>query len=84
MQLIMSSLAKEGFGPGKNSVDEVLRHLWWKREHASTKLHLAEKTIKKMSGGDTKLALQVMKHSVEFIFHVVDHICRNGNRVFLS
>ena len=57
--MIMSALAKEGFIPGHNSVDEVLRHLWWKREHASSKLHLAEKTIKKMSGGDTKLALQV-------------------------
>ena len=59
MQTIMSSLSKEGFSPGQNSVDEVLRHLWWKREHANSKLHLAEKTIKKMSGGDTKLALQV-------------------------
>ena len=59
MQMIMSSLAKEGFSAGQNNVDEVLRHLWLKREYANSKLHLAEQTIKKMSGGDAKLALQV-------------------------
>ena len=57
--MIMSSLAKEGFSAGQNNVDEVLRHLWLKREYANSKLHLAEQTIKKMSGGDTRLALQV-------------------------
>ena len=59
MQTIMTSLAKEGFSPGSSSVDEVIRHLWWKKEYADSKYHLAEKTIKKMSSGDTKLALRV-------------------------
>ena len=58
MQMIMASLAKEGFIPGQSIVDEVIRHLWWKREHSAGKLRLAEKAIKKMSGGD-KLAFQV-------------------------
>ena len=57
--MILSSLANEGFSPGQSSVDEVIRHLWWKREHADSKLHLAEKTIKKMNSGDAKTALQV-------------------------
>ena len=55
----MSSLAREGFSPGQSSVDEVIRHLWWKREYSNGKLRLAEKAIKKMNGGDAKLALEV-------------------------
>jgi len=57
--MIMSSLAREGFSPGQSSVDEVIRHLWWKREYSNGKLRLAEKAIKKMNGGDAKLALEV-------------------------
>ena len=57
--MIMLSLAKEGFSVGQNSVDEVMRHLWLKRQYVISKLHLAEQTIKRMSGGDVKLALQV-------------------------
>lgn len=59
MQMIMLSLAKEGFSAGQSSVDEVIRHLWWKREYSNSKLRLAEKAIKKMNGGDAKLALEV-------------------------
>ena len=70
MQMIMASLAKEGFIPGQSGVDEVIRHLWWKREHSAGKLRLAEKAIKKMSGGD-KLAFQVCTTRTCVCVHVV-------------
>lgn len=59
MTLITEALDKEGFGPTQASADEVIRHLWWKKEHTQQELTKTEMSLKRVMSGDQHKLLQV-------------------------
>lgn len=62
MLIIMEALEAEGYGPNQATVDEVIRHLWWKKEHISGELQTAKQTLSKTLGKDHFQIVQVLKY----------------------
>lgn len=59
MLIIMEALEAEGYGPNQATVDEVIRHLWWKKEHICGELQTAKQTLSKTLGKDHFQVVQV-------------------------
>ena len=59
MLLITKALEAEGYGPNQATVDEVIRHLWWKKEHISGELQTAKQTLNKALGKEQHQLIQV-------------------------
>ena len=59
MVLITEALEEEGYGPTQATVDEVIRHLWWKKEHVQKELQSTKETLSKAIGEDQYKQLQV-------------------------
>lgn len=64
MLIISEALEAEGYGPSQATIDEVIRHLWWRKEHVSTELKVANEKLKKCLGLEEYEAMQVscMQH----------------------
>eukprot|EP00117_Sycon_ciliatum_P020645 scpid4505/ scgid18331/ len=58
MRIIIEALEREGFGPTQATADEVIRHLWWKKETASEQFVAADSALKSMPGGDPRQAIE--------------------------
>ena len=59
MLIITEALEAEGYGPNQATVDEVIRHLWWKKEHIFGELQTAKQTLSKALGKDQYQVVQV-------------------------
>ena len=59
MLLIIEGLEDEGYGPTEATADEVIRHLWWKKEHVKGELYNTKQTLKKVLGGDQYNIIEV-------------------------
>lgn len=59
MILITEALEREGYGPTQATVDEVIRHLWWKKEHFYKELQSSKETLTKVMGVDQWKQMQV-------------------------
>lgn len=58
MLLIIKALTEEGYGPSQATGDEVIRHLWWKKEHTRSELVTTREKLKKTVGDKQYKALQ--------------------------
>ena len=61
MSLIIEALEEEGYGPTQATADEVIRHLWWKKEHSKGELQNTKQTLKRVIGSEQYHAIQVSK-----------------------
>lgn len=59
MLIITEALEAEGYGPTQATVDEVIRHLWWKKERIFGELQTAKQTLNKTLGKDQFQVVQV-------------------------
>lgn len=59
MLIITEALEEDGYGPSQATADEVIRHLWWKKEHVCGELQTTKQTLKKTLGREQYQALQV-------------------------
>ena len=62
MKLIIAALEKEGFGPSQATTDEVIRHLWWKKERSVEEASEAKQTLMNI-GGESEESQQDLKVS---------------------
>ena len=67
MLIISEALEAEGYGPSQATIDEVIRHLWWKKERVYRELKIAKKTLQKTLGNEK---YQIVKVSDELLSHM--------------
>ena len=59
MLVISEALERDGYSPSESTAEEVIRHLWWKKEHVRGELQNTRQTLKKIMGGEQHKALEV-------------------------
>ena len=62
MLLIVKGLTEEGCGPSQATGDEMIRHLWRKKEHLMGELTATREKLKKTMGAENYKALQVCEN----------------------
>ena len=63
MLLIIEALEDDGYGPTQATADEVIRHLWWKKELVRGELQSTKQTLKRVVGSEQYQAIQVSKNT---------------------
>ena len=84
MLIITEALEAEGYGPHQATVDEVIRHLWWKKEHVFGELQTTKHALSKALGKDqyqvlqVRVKLKIMRYSYSTLS---DLKCRQGDGI---
>ena len=75
MLIITEVLEAEGYGPNQATIDEVIRHLWWKKEHIFGELQTAKQTLSKTLGKDQFQVVQVSTMNDSVPYHSYGCAC---------